>query len=313
MNYKRCLAIVFLSITTVAYAGEQWDKAKGIISDVVEGTLDYIPFGNTVKKLFSKQDKQVDLLKTIAKTEKSTFEKIKDTAKTALETKRSIEKAGRAVRDAINLGKKLKNMSFKKMIVGQTEDVLGISLNPGRYIPETQYTSKLKRNMEYSCASEKQTIHGVNRFLKNTGKLVGIKASNGKYTDLKKLNKSIEKSIHYDRTVREYAHTKELLLADAYEREADELLANNKEIKELLDDDAAHLKVNERLSAYNLLQNNIIASTKLKAKAVKLRQNSSTLTESDEQSIAAEQDRLVWKDMVEYEINERERKSSLKR
>jgi len=71
--------------------------------------------------------------------------------------------------------------------------------------------------------------------------------------------------------------------------------------------------VNERLSAYNLLQNNIIASTKLKAKAVKLRQNSSTLTESDEQSIAAEQDRLVWKDMVEYEINERERKSSLKR
>ena len=71
--------------------------------------------------------------------------------------------------------------------------------------------------------------------------------------------------------------------------------------------------MNERLSAYNLLQNNIIASTKLKAKAVKLRQNSSTLTESDEQSIAAEQDRLVWKDMVEYEINERERKSSLKR
>ncbi|WP_130721317.1 hypothetical protein [Cardinium endosymbiont of Bemisia tabaci] len=257
---------MFLSTTTVAYAGQTWDKIK----DFGESALDYVPFGSTVKKLFGKQDKQVDLLKTIAKTEKSTFEKIKDTAKTAMETKRAIEKANRKVRDAIKLGSRLKNIDFKKMIVGQTEDVLGISLNPASYIPDTQYTAKLTRNMQYSCAREKQTIRGVNRFLKNTGKLVGIKATNGKYTDLQKLNKAVEKSIHYDRTVGEYAHTKQLLLADAYEREADELLSNNKEIQHLLDEDAAHLKVNERLAAYNLLQQNIIRSTKLKEKAVKL-------------------------------------------
>lgn len=313
MSCKRYLWLVFLSATTVAYAGDRWDKARETLKDVVNSALDYIPFGSTVKKLFGKQDKQVDLLKTIAKTEKSTFDKIRDSARTAMETKRAIEKANRTVRDAINLGKKLKNMSFKKMILGQTEDVLGISLNPSRYIPETKYTSKLKKNMKYSSAREKQTIHSVNRFLKNTGKLVGIKAANGKYTDLRKLNKDIEKSIQYDRTVGEYAHTKQLLLADAYQREADELLAGNKEIQDLLDDDAAGLKVNERLAAYNLLQKNIISSTKLKEKAVKLRQKASTLTEVDQQAIAAEQDRLAWKSMVTYEINERERKINQKR
>ncbi|WP_114909769.1 hypothetical protein [Cardinium endosymbiont of Sogatella furcifera] len=161
--------------------------------------------------------------------------------------------------------------------------------------------------MKYSSAREKQTIYSVNRFLKNTGKLVGIKAANGQYTDLKKLNKAIEKSMQYDRTVGEYSHTKQLLLADAYQREADELLANNKEIQHLLDDDAAGLKVNERLAAYNLLQKNIISSTKLKEKAVKLREKASTLTKIDRVSIAAEQDRLAWKSMVAYEINERER------
>ncbi|MGI2299084.1 hypothetical protein ACRRVB_04925 [Candidatus Cardinium hertigii] len=197
------------------------------------------------------------------------------------------------------------------MILGQTEDVLGISLNPSRYIPDTEYTAKLKRNMEYSCAREKQTIRGVNRFLKNTSKLVGIKATNRQYSDLKKLNKAVEKSLHYDRTVGEYAHTKQLLLADAYERESDELLANNKEIQYLLDDDAAGLKVNERLAAYNLLQNNIVTPTKLKEKAVKLRQKASVLTKVDEQSIAAEQDRLALKSIIEYEIKERERKKSL--
>ncbi|WP_419241464.1 hypothetical protein [Cardinium endosymbiont of Nabis limbatus] len=313
MSFKRYLWLVFLSTATVAYAGDTWDKAKETLKDVVNSTLDYIPFGSTIKKLFGKQDKQVDLLKTIAKTEQSTFDKIRDSARTAMETKRAIEKAGRAVRDAVNLGKRLKNMSFKKMILGQTEDLLGISFNPARYIPETKYTHKLKKNMKYSCAREKQTIHSVNRSLKNTGKLVGIKAANGKYTDLKKLNKDIEKSIQYDRTVGEYAHTKQLLLADAYQREADELLANNKEIQYLLDDDAAGLKVNERLAAYNLLQKNIIASTKLKEKAVKLREKASTLTKVDRISIAAEQDRLAWKSMIEYEINERERKTNQKR
>lgn len=307
MSYKRYLWLVFLSTATVTYAGDKWDKAKETLKDVVSSTLDYIPFGSTVKKLFGKQDKQVDLLKAIAKTEKSTFEKIRDSARTAIETKRAIEKAGRAVRDAVNLGKRLKNMSFKKMILGQTEDLLGISLNPARHIPETKYTNKLKKNMKYSCAREKQTIHSVNRFLKNTGKLVGIKAANGQYTDLKKLNKEIEKSIQYDRTVGEYAHTKQLLLADAYQREADELLANNKEIQYLLDDDAAGLKVNERLAAYNLLQKNIISSTKLKEKAVKLREKASTLTKVDQQVIAAEQDRLAWKSMVTYEINKSKR------
>ncbi|MDN5247279.1 MAG: hypothetical protein V3580_04260 [Candidatus Cardinium sp.] len=310
---KRYLWLVFLSTATVAYAGDKWDKAKETLKDVVNSTLDYIPFGGTIKKLFGKQDKQLDLLQTIAKTEQSTFDKIRDSARTAMETKRAIEKAGRAVRDAVNLGKKLKNMSFKKMILGQTEDLLGISLNPARYIPETKYTHKLKKNMKYSCAREKQTIHSVNRFLKNTGKLVGIKAANGKYTDLKKLNKEIEKSIQYDRMVGEYAHTKQLLLADAYQREADELLANNKEIQYLLDDDAAGLKVNERLAAYNLLQKNIISSTKLKEKAVKLREKASTLTKVDQQVIAAEQDRLAWKSMVTYEINERERKRNQNR
>lgn len=308
MNFKKHLSVVLLLFTTtVAYGGHKWDKTKETLKDAVEDGLDYIPFGSTIKKIFGKQDKQVDLLKSIEKTEKSTFSKIKDAAKTAMETKRAIEKANRMIRDAVNLSKRLKNMNFNKMIVGQTEDVLGISLNPSRYIPDTKYTKKLKRNISYSCAREKQTIHSVNRFLKNTGKLVGIKAASGRYTDLKKLNTAIEKSIEYDRTVQEYAHTKQLLLADAYQREAHELLANNKQIKYLLDDDAAGLKVNERLAAYNLLQHNIISSTKLKEKALKLREKASILTKADQLAIAAEQDRLAWKSMIEYEIKQRER------
>ncbi|AXI23963.1 hypothetical protein CE557_124 [Cardinium endosymbiont of Sogatella furcifera] len=87
----------------------------------------------------------------------------------------------------------------------------------------------------------------------------------------------------------------------------------NKEIQYLLDDDAAGLKVNERLAAYNLLQKNIISSTKLKEKAVKLRNKASILTKIDRVSIAAEQDRLAWKSMVTYEINERERKRNQNR
>jgi len=313
LNCKRYLFVVFLFTTTVAYGGKTWDKVKDTIKDAASSALDYIPFGDTVKKLFGKQDKQVEILKEIEKTEKSTFEKIRDTARTAIETQRAIEKANRTISDGINLGKRLKNMSFKKMIVGQTEDVLGISLNPSRYMPDTKYTSKLKRNMKYSCAREKQTIHSVNRFLKNTGKLVGIKSINGKYTNLKKLNKDIEKSIQYDCTVHQYATSKQLLLADAYEKEADELLSNKQAVQNILDNDTANLKVNERLEAYTILQKNIIASTKLKEKAVKLRQEASTLTKADQKAIAAEQDRLAWKNLIEYELKERERKRSLKR
>ncbi|UWW97169.1 MAG: hypothetical protein NMK33_01195 [Candidatus Cardinium sp.] len=44
-----------------------------------------------------------------------------------------------------------------------------------------------------------------------------------------------------------------------------------------------------------MLQKNIIASTKLKEKAVKLREKASTLTKASRVSIAAEQDRLAWK------------------
>lgn len=295
-------------------------KAKNFGVSAVEA----LPGGKALTNFFGvgSAKEQTKLLESIDKTEKNTFSQIKAAAKIALNTKNAIESANRKVEESIRLGKRLKKMSFKKMILGQTEDVMGISLNPSRYIPNTKYTRKLKRNMQYSCSREKQTISSVNRVLKNTGKLVGIKAARGTYTSLKKLNKDIEKAIQYDHTVNEYATSRKLILADLYEKQANELLyyekngvkiSRNEEIQSMLDDEKCNLNPHERLQAYSILHNNIVQSAKLKEKAIKLRQEASQLSEAEKQAIAVEQDRLAWIKMVKYELKERERKGNLRK
>jgi hypothetical protein len=297
------------------------DKTKQATESFLRGAG---PLGNALADLFglSKDQEQLDELRKLNKTENNTYAEIKKHADFLLKAKNAVEATNNRVNQAISLGKKFQGTSLKKMFLGQLENASGFSLNPARYIPNTKYTKKLKRNMQYSCSKEKQTIGATNRFLRNTGKLVGIKASRGEYKSLGELNKALEKAIQYDHTVNEYTSSSGLVLADNLERSADVALFKDKngkkvsridEMEAMLNDKDSNLTIGEKLQIELAIQSNALKAAELQDRARQLRQEASKMTKEEKQAIAAQQDRLALRDMLKYELKERRRKKELRK
>jgi hypothetical protein len=150
-------------------------KVKSRVGSKVESGvrkgLKFLPFGGEAlgDLLFgSEAEKSLEVQKEILETNQNTLTQIRAMAKDALKLKRKIEEMDRLRRRAIRLGQTFKKTSYAKMGLALSENALGISCNPGHYIPNTAYTRKLKRNLDFRCGREKQFFSSTKRFLKRT-------------------------------------------------------------------------------------------------------------------------------------------------
>ena len=275
-----------------------------ILNKAESGTrkgLKFLPWGEVIGDLLfgSEAEKSLEVQKEILETNQNTLSQIKVLAKDALTLKRKIEEMDRRRRSAIRLGQSFRKMSYGNMALVLGEQVLEISCNPGDYIPNTSYTKKLKRNLNWRYGREKQIFHGTKRFLKSTRKAFSYKERS--YKNTRSFHKQLVKATVYDRHVEEYVAARNFRLAQQHEELADSLLTSNKELQAVIDDEAAHMSAAKVLQTKHIIDKNVSKALFHKAKANALLKENSEVSETDQEMLASEEGHALCQELIAQE------------
>jgi hypothetical protein len=276
-----------------------------IVNKAESGTrkgLKFLPFGEAVGDLLfgSEAEKSLEVQKEILETNQNTLTQIKVLAKDALSLKRKIEEMDRLRRSTIRLGQSFRKTSYSRMALALGDRVLGISLNPSDYIPNTSYTKKLKRNLDYRYNLENQFFSGTKRFLKSTRKAVSFKERG--YKNTSRFQKRLVEASAYDRHVEEYVAARNHLLAQEHEQLADSLLAANRELQAVIDDEAAHMSAAKIIQTKHIMDKNVSKALFHKAKANTLLKENSQVSKSDQEKLASEEEYALCQELIAQEL-----------
>ncbi|MHB9147581.1 MAG: hypothetical protein ACYC2U_04065 [Candidatus Amoebophilus sp.] len=288
-----------------------WNKAESY----TRRGLKFLPWGGTIGDFIfgSEAEKSLEVQKEILETNQHTLKEIREMAQDALALKRKIEEMDRLRRRAISVGKAFSKTSFSKMGLVLGEKVLGISCNPGDYIPSTPYTRKLKRNLDIRYGGEKQFLRGSQQFLKSTRRAFSFK--NKTYKSSRSFQKKLAHATAYDRHVEEYVSSKNVLLAQRYEELADRLLEANKELQAVMKDKKANMKPSEVLEAEHMIDENISKALSYKAKAASLLKENSGVSKNDKEKLSATEEHATCYELISgelYALRAREKPSWLR-
>lgn len=283
-----------------------------VVSKIESGTrkvLKFIPWGEAVGDLFfgSEAEKSLEIQKEILETNQNTLSQIKVMAQDAMRLKRKIEEVDRLRRTSVRLGQDFSKSSYSKMILALGDQVLGISCNPGDYIPNTSYTRKLKRNLDVKYGRERrffrgsqQFIQGSRLFLKSSRKALSYKERH--YPNTKAFQKKLVQATVYDRHVEEYVASRNLLLAQEHEEFADSLLKHNQGLETMLQDEKANMSAAEVAQIQHIINKNVSKALFHKAKANALLQEASKDSKSDKEKLAALEEHALAHELIIKEL-----------
>ncbi|MEL6359103.1 MAG: hypothetical protein AAFQ01_04110 [Bacteroidota bacterium] len=286
--------------TGVEKEGSLWDYTQGGL----QSTIRAIPgIGDLAGDLLfgSEAAASLRIQQRILKTNSTTLGHIRAVAHDALKVKKKIEELNRLRRDAIRLGKRLKQTNYLKVLMGIGENLLKIDVNPGAYVPHTEYTKDLKNDVNVDLSKEKGLLLQSEQFFKQTRKALAIEA--GKYPDYPSFASAYQKAKAHDRSTEVHLTRKKVALAQYYEQLADSLLSANEELKALLDKKESGMSTAEAVRAYQTISENTQKAAELKEKACRLLEEAGRLSVSDEEALRATGRRLAAQALLEEEIN----------
>lgn len=238
----------------------------------------------------------------ILKTNSTTLGHIRALAHDALKVKKRIEELNRLRRDTIRLGKRLRQTNYLKVLMGIGENLLKIDVNPGAYVPHTEYTKDLKNDVNVDLSKEQGLLLQSEQFFKQTRKALAIEAKEGKYPDYPAFASAYQKAKAHDRSTEVHLTRKKVALAQYYEQLADSLLSANEELKALLDKKEAGMSTAEAVRAYQTISENTQKAAELKEKACRLLEEAGQLSTSDKEALRATGRQLAAQSLLEEEI-----------
>ena len=186
-----------------------------------------------------------------------------------------------------------------------SEEVLGIDLNPGNYIPNLACTRDLKKKLHNS--SHRRQWGGVRQLLPGTSVALLRKLIQQQPQDYHQYAQELQAAGACDRALVACTRARQERLAARYEQLANHLLEKNEELKQVIDAKEAQMSPAEVLQSYDILHKNILQAAELKQKADALLQKAAELSPAERRLLAAEEDRLGAKQLVEAELAWRRR------
>ena len=303
---RACLLLLLLSYPALASepAGVEetrgfWDYTQGGL----QSTIKAIPgIGDLASDFLfgSEAAASLRIQQKILKTNNTTLGHIRAVAHDALKVKKRIEELNRLRRDAIRLGKRLQQTNYLKVLMGIGEGLLKIDVNPGAYVPHTEYTKSFRNDVNVDLSKEKGLLLQSEQFFKQTRKALAIEA--GKYPDYPAFASAYQKAKAHDRSTEVHLIRKKVALAQYYEQLADSLLSANEELKALLDKKESGMSTAESVRAYQTISENTQKAAELKEKACRLLEEAGQLSASDQEALRDAGRKLAAQSLLEEEI-----------
>lgn len=293
---KRKLFKLFCSLLLVVVSLPQ---AYGTSTGWGEKLFRTLPFGNKAADFFwgNQKDRLLKGQHMIYTKSEDSIKKLRQVMETAAASKRKVEELYRIKNDAIDIGKKVRSLNYIKSLLSLVEDESGLSLDPSNYIPETEYTHKLRRNLRLNTSRERHITRRANSVLRNTKRAV----INQDFTSHEDFLKAMYRAKLYDETVHSYVKSRDTKLAGTFEKLAEQCLKANQGILKIIEDPKSNMTAAEKLKAYEQIQNNIAQAAESREKANNFYEKSTKLSKEDEEKLGQRYESVLLQSLYEME------------
>ena len=194
------------------------------------------------------------------------------------------------------------------VLVGAVLGTLLLVVQPRSYVAEARVQVRPivadsdDPNLDLGRQIDMDTEIGIARSQRVAEQALALRTATTPWQDYRAFAKSMHQAAAYDQALAAYASSRQLHLASTYETMADHLLQESQAIKALIDSEQAALGTAELLQAYDILHRNTTRAAKLKDKASQLLAQAAHPTAEDLRKLAAQEDRLAAKTLLEQEL-----------
>ena len=294
------VCVVLCSCCGVVMAAEsvgEWVQER--VERVLKKGLESLPGGGIVREVIFGDEHGV-LQKKLLQTNVSTLEQIRTLAQEAKGVKEQLERLEGVREGSMRLARTLRSTHYVQALWGLGEAVLGIDLNPRDYIPDIACTQGLRARVHNTA--HRRHWGAIKEFLPDTSVGLLRKMIAHRPQEYQGYAAELRQAGACDQALVACTRARQERLAGEYEALSDHLLEQNRDFQGVLDGGEGQTPLSEMLQAYDMLYKNILRAAKLKEKADALLQKSGELSAVERRVLAAEEDRLAAKELVETEL-----------
>lgn len=297
MRYYVLLLALCFSVSAVQ--ATSWQRhLRGFAKHSVEA----LPWVGPAMKDFlfgSDVDTILGIQRSLLKTSLERQSTLKQAAEELLTLKKTIERWDSLRRSGTTVARSLRKLDYTKALLGLSQEVLGISLDPSHYIPQTPYTRALKKRLRVRCGTAMGRLQHTAHFVERTRKaLVALPPRS-----YREHQTALQEASAYEQHFGAYTTGRKLALAQHYERQAEVLLKSTAALQATLEQSEEQLSLAEQLNAYQRLHEHVRQAGQLKARATALLEESVHLHAEEQAALEAAEARAFAAALIQTELS----------
>lgn len=283
--------------------------SSGTISSSIKSGLNKV-LPNGLKKWIpglSPEEKTAQLMEEQVGTSNNVLTQMKDAADSMRKLKERVEQANSIKNQSALLFKDLSNAKYGKVVLGISEKISGISLNPSDYIPSLDCTRKLKRNCSFSYFREKSLLGKVDDFTSRSSNFLHIKPPKS----LNSLCSDIQRELHRSDQIKIAAKESNNRLIPLYKEQIKNLDIQNRKIDKTLSN--PNFYKNDPVKYFQLesIKNkNILDMGELVERINKIHIQSEDVSKQDQESISELYSEKLNKDLTQHILKSKIKRNS---
>ena len=290
-----CLLIPLTSSASIGFSIK-----SGLNKILPNGLKKWIPGLSPEEKTAQLMEEQVD-------TSSNVLAQMKDAADSMRKLKQSVEDANSIKNEGKALFKDLSDAKYGKVVLGISEKISGISLNPSDYIPHTDCTKYFKRNCSFSCYREKSLLgkldsctSGLSNFLNARPRKI-----------LNTICLDIQRELRRSDQIKIAAKESNNLLIPIYKEQIKNLEVQNKKIDKTLSN--PNFYKNDPVKYFQLesIKNkNILDMGELVERINRLQIQSEEVSKKDKEAIASLYSEKLSNDLIQHIVKSKIKRNS---
>lgn len=255
----------------------------------------------------SPEEKTAQLMEEQVDTSKNAFNKMQEVAKDMLALRRKVEQANALKNDGKALLKDLSEAKYGRVVLGISEKISGISLNPSEYIPTLDCTRDLKRDCSFSYFREKSLVGRLDSFNNRSSNFLATNAPKS----LNGLCWDIQRELRRSDQIKIAAKEANNRLIPIYKEQIKNLEVQNKKIDATLAD--PRFSKDDPLKYFQLesiKNNNIMAMGELVERINRLQIESESVSKEDKEAIGEVYSEKLRKDLIQHMVTSKVKRNS---
>jgi len=283
-------------------------SSASIGSSIKSGLNKILP--NSVKKWIpglSPEEKTAQLMEEQVGTSNNVLAQMKDAADSMRKLKKSVEEANSIKNQGKSLFKDLSGAKYGKVVLGISEKISGISLNPSDYIPNLDCTRGLKRDCSFSYFREKSLLGKIDSFTGRSSNFLSTKRPKS----LNSICSDIQRELRRSDQIKIAAKESNNRLIPIYKEQIKNLEIQNKKIDKTLSN--PNFYKNDPVKYFQLesIKNkNILDMGELIERINRLHFQSEKVSKNDQEAIAEIYSEKLNQDLTQHIIKSKIKRNS---